>query len=283
MATVSVPQYSSKARKRFSGLPVTLHALNNAKTLISAGAFYALFLAIVVGLIYPTLANINLSAYLTSNTVAGLVGVKLAHANSFIALIAIELYGSFYGLLFGGIIAYIAGAALPATIENGTMDLALARPVSRTRYYLEMWLAVLLASLITSVLTVLAVWLSSLFVKDAGIDWSWLITTQLIEFALFVFLVGVGLLFGSFINASRAAGGTAVGIVGLIYITNAIGLLSNNFSWLLKINPFYYAQGAQALVQHQFTSWHPWVLVTAGLICTLAGLFIFNRRDLPTT
>ena len=37
---------------------------------------------------------------------------------------------------------------------------------------------------------VFAVWLSTLAVKNAQIDWLWLTITQLIEFAFFVFAVG---------------------------------------------------------------------------------------------
>lgn len=269
-------------RKRASGLIITARSLANVKTPLGAGIFYAVFTAFVIGLVYPTMSKFNLDGYLTSSAVAGLLGAKLQHASNFSALIALELYGAFYGLLFGGIVAYIAGAALPATIENGTLDLALARPISRTRYYLEIWLSAILAGIILSVLTAASVWLSTLFVNNAGVSWQWLIITQLIEFTFFVFATGIGMLFGSFMNASRAAGGAAVGIIGLAYLMNTIGIISDKLNWMLHIEPFYYTPGVQALAAHSFTEWHPWVPVIAGLVCTIAGLVIFNKRDLPT-
>lgn len=279
MASVAL----STPKKRTRGLPVTEQGLNNAKALIGAGAFYVLFLGVIVGWLYPTMATLNMDAYLSSDAATGLLGVRLTHASSFTAIIGVELYSAFYDLLFGGIVAYIAGAALPLTIENGTLDLALARPISRTRYYTELWFSALLAGVITSLVTAFAVWLSSLFVKNAGVDWTWLAIAQLLQFAFFFFAVGVGLLFGSLLNTSRAAGGAAVAIIIIAYAINGFGSISNNFSWLLKIDPFYYAGGVQALVQHDFTRWHPWVLVAVGLICGIVGLVIFNRRDLPTT
>jgi ABC-2 type transport system permease protein len=284
MVTPSVPSTLPPLpapKKRRRGVPIAIRALINAKTLLGAGVFYALFVALVVGLLYPTMTKLNLDAYLTSTGVASLVGAKLTHASSFAAIIGLELYGAFYGLIFGSIIGYIAGAALPATIENGTLDLALARPISRTRYYSELWLSALFASVLTSLATMFAVWLSTLVVKNAQIDWTWLTITQLIEFAFFVFAVGVGLLFGSCMNSSRGAGGAAVGIIFLGYVMNALGSLTNKLNWLLKIEPYYYTPGVQALVQHNFTYWHPWVLVGVGLLCALCGMIIFNRRDLP--
>ncbi|HLX39188.1 MAG TPA: ABC transporter permease subunit [Ktedonobacteraceae bacterium] len=283
MATTSITKNRVAPKKRSEGLAIAFRALVAAKTPLGAGAFYALFIALIVGLIYPTLSSINFNSYLTSNAVAGLVGAKLQSANSFAALMSLELYGSFYGLLFGGIIAYIAGSALPVTIENGTIDLALSRPISRTRYYLELWLSANLGGLIMAVLSAFAVWLSTLFVSNANIDWGWLVITQLIEFAFLFMATGIGMLFGSFMSASRAAGGAAVGIIGLAYLMNTTGNLADKLSWMLKIEPFYYTQGVQALAEHSITGWYPWVLVAAGLVCGIVGLVVFQQRDLPTT
>ena len=283
MATTTIAKNIPAPKKRSGGLAIALRALVTAKTPLGAGAFYALFIALIVGLIYPALSSLNFSSYLTSNAVAGLVGAKLQNANSFAALMALELYGSFYGLLFGGIIAYIAGAALPATIENGTIDLALSRPISRTRYYLELWLSANLGGIIMAVLTAIAVWLSTLFVSNANIDWGWLVITQLIEFAFLFMATGIGMLFGSFMNASRSAGGAAVGIIGLAYLMNTTGNLADKLNWMLNIEPFHYTQGIQALAEHNITGWYPWVLVIAGLVCGIVGLAVFLKRDLPTT
>ena len=79
------------------------------------------------------------------------------------------------------------------------------------------------------------------------------------------------------------AGGAAFGIIALAYLMNTFGTLSDKLSWMLKIEPLYYTQGIQALSEHSITGWYPAVLVVAGLVCGIAGLVIFNRRDLPTT
>jgi ABC-2 type transport system permease protein len=283
MAITSISQSIAAPKKRARGLIITRVSFFNAKTLLAAGAFYILLIALVVGLLFPTLSSVNLGAYLTSNAVAGIVGAKLKDVSSFSALLALELYSSFYALIWGGIIAYMAGASLPATIENGTIDLALSRPISRTRYFLELWFSAVLGAVFLSLTTALSVWISTLFVHNANIDWGWLAIAELIELALMFLASGIGMLFGSFLNASRAAGGAAFGIIGLAYLMNTLGTLSDKLTWMLKIEPLYYTQGIQALAEHSITSWYPAVLVVAGLICGIAGLLIFNRRDLPTT
>lgn len=283
MATISVSKTIPVPKKRARGLSITLRALASDRVVLSAGVFYAVFVAVIVGILYPSLQQINFNAYVTSSAAAGLLGAKLSNANSFQALMALEMYSSLYALIWGGIVGFIGGAALPATFENGTLDLALARPISRTRYYLEMWLSAALGGLILSIATAGAVTISSLFVKNANVDWNWLIIAQLIEFAFMFMASGIGALFGSFMNGSRAAGGAAIGILALFYLMNTLGGLSDTLSWMQKIQPLYYTQSIQALANHTITWWYPFVLVAVGLVCGIAGLLIFNRRDLPTT
>jgi ABC-2 type transport system permease protein len=247
------------------------------------GCFYGVLIALLLAALYPSISKANLGSYLSSSVLSGLLGARITTFSGFTVFLGVELYSSFYGLLFGGIMAYIGGAALPVNIENGTLDLALSRPISRTRYYMESWLAVLVCGAIIGLATVFAVWLDTLILKNTDINWQWLWITQLVQWAFFFFAAGLGMLLGSFMNASRTAGGAAVGIIALGYLMSTFGGISDQFNWLLKISPFYYAPAIGPLVFHQLTWWHPLVLVIVGLVCGIAGLIVFNKRDLPTT
>jgi ABC-2 type transport system permease protein len=274
----------SAPKKRAEGLIIVWTSINNAKTPIGAGCFYGALIAILAGVLTPTMSSINLSGYISSAAISSMIGghVGAAARFDFTTFLAVELFSSIYGLLFGGIMAYAAGAALPLNIENGTLDLALSRPISRSRYYLETWLGIFLGGILMGLVIVLFVWIAGLFLKNPNLNWQWLWITQLIQYTFFVFAIGVGMLFGSFINASRSAGGIAVGIIALGYLLNVFGGLSSSVDWLLKISPYYYAPSTDVLLTHQLTWWHPLVLVAAGLLCGIAGLITFNRRDLPT-
>lgn len=282
MAAASISKTIAAPKKRARGLIITRVSFLNARTLLGAGAFYILFIALVIGFLYPAMSQLNFSAYLTSNAIGGLIGAQIKTFN-FSSLLAVELYSSLYALIWGGIIAFMAGSSLPTTIENGTIDLALSRPISRTRYYLEHWLSAVLGAIFLSLAATLSVWLATLVVKNPGIDWGWLAIAELIELALMFLASGIGMLFASFMNGSRAAGGAALGIIALFYLMNTLGSLSDKLTWMLKIQPLYYVQGIQALAEHSVTGWYPLVPVIGGLVCGIAGLLIFNRRDLPTT
>ncbi len=282
MATTTISKNIPVPKKRAQGLTVMVRTIINARTPLTMGCFYGVLIALLVAAIYPALSQVNVGAYLSSGVVSGLVGAHLTNFSSFTAILGLELYSSFYGLLFGGILAWIGGAALPLTIENGTIDLALSRPISRTRYYLESWIGTLICGAIIGLLIVFAVWIDTFIVKNADVNWQWLWITQSVQWAFMFFAAGLGMLFGSFMNASRAAGGAAVGIIALGYLINTFGQLTDSINWLLKIGPFYYAPAIDTLVNHQLTWWYPWLLVGAGLVLGIVGLVVFNKRDLPS-
>ncbi len=282
MATTTIAKSIPVPKKRAEALAVMVRTIINARTPLSIGIFYGVLFALLLAALYPAISQANLGTYLSSSFLSGLLGGHIANFSGFTAFLGLELYSAFYGLFFGGILAWIGGAALPNAIENGTLDLALSRPIARTRYYLESWIGVLICAAIIGLAIVFAVWIDTFIVKNADINWQWLWITQLVQWSFLFFAAGLGMLLGSFINASRAASGTTLGVIALGYLINALGGLSDQFKWLLKASPFYYAPAIDPLVFHQLTWWYPWVLVIAGLVCGIAGLVVFNKRDLPT-
>ncbi len=282
-STVVAGRSLPATRKRFRGLTLTIQALKNAAAPLGGGSFYALIIPLFVGFIYPGLKGISLDAYLSTSALTGILGTSVKHVPGFVGFLGIETYSSIYGLLFGGILAYIGGAAIPATIEDGTLDLALSRPISRGRYYIEFGLAAVLGIILISLVTILGVWLSTFLVKDANVDWQWLWLTQWSQTSFMAIALGFGMLCGASLNSSKAAGWTGVGVLILAYLLNTFGGVAENLNWMRKITPFYYANGLDTLLKHDLTWWHPWMLIGLGLLFGIAGLVIFQRRDLPTT
>jgi ABC-2 type transport system permease protein len=282
MATATTAKSIPVAGKRTQGLSVTMRAMINGSTPLSIACFYGLMILLILAPIYPVMTQANFLAIMNSTVFSAILGGHLANFFDFSSLLAVEVFSSIYGLLFGGFVAWMGGAAIPITIEDGTLDLALARPISRTRYYLEHWLAVLIGSVIISLVLAFGVWLDTFIVSNSGIDWPWMWLTLLIQWAFLFFAAGLGMLCGSLLNASRVAGGAAVGIVVLGYLINTFGGLSDQLQWMLKISPFYYAPAIDPLINHHLTWWYPCVLLVLGLLCGIIGLVAFNRRDLPT-
>src|SRR2546430_439507 len=150
MATTTIAKNIPVAKKRARGLSVAAQALTNSSTPLSIACFYGLLILLILAPIYPVMAQANFQAIMNSGLMSAVLGGHLPSSFSFSTLLAVEVFSSIYGLLFGGFVAWMGGGALPITIENGTLDLALSRPISRTRYYLESWFAVLIGAVVIS-------------------------------------------------------------------------------------------------------------------------------------
>lgn len=272
------------ARRRARGFPVFAATLRESRSLLGAACGYIVIIGLLVGLLLPAFKTLNLQTYLTGSLGALIGGAQLSPKTPFFAAyLALELYGSFFMLLFGGVLGYAAGASIARNIEDGTIDLTLARPVSRTRLYLEKW-AALLAGLVIIVATSLATaWLCTLLFPNATLDWQWFLLANVDVAAMLFLVVGMGMLVSAVMSAGRAAGGVATLVVVFWYLCQTFGTAGDRLGFLKYLGPYYYAPSSQVITAEQWAD--PWKLLVpaaVGLLLGIAGLIAFQRRDITT-
>src|SRR5215469_11112106 len=169
-ALASTPTPTAKPRAK--GWPVLGATLRESQSLVGAACGYILIIGLLVGLLLPAFKTLNIEAYLTGSLGALIGGTTLNPKTPlFAAYMALELYSSFFLLLFGGVLAYTAGASIARNIEDGTIDLTLARPISRTRLYLEKWAALLVGIVLIIATSLVTAWLCTLIFPNATLDW----------------------------------------------------------------------------------------------------------------
>src|SRR5205807_9834357 len=112
MAITSMTKSIPMPRKRTRGLTIMIRSIINAKTPLAMGCFYGVLIALLLAALYPSISNVNLGAYLSSSVISGLIGGRITNFSGFTTFLGLELYSSFYGLLFRGIMAYIGGSTL---------------------------------------------------------------------------------------------------------------------------------------------------------------------------
>jgi ABC-2 type transport system permease protein len=281
-STALAPTTSPTTKPRAKGLPVLGATLRESQSLLGAACGYILMIGLLVGLLLPAFKTLNIQTYFTGSLSALIGGASLnPHAPIFAVYMALELYSSFFLLLFGGVLAYTAGSCIARNIEDGTIDITLARPISRTRLYLEKWAAMLIGIVIIIGTSLLTAWLCTLFFSTATLDWQWFLLAN-IDVAVMLFVVaGVGLLVSAVMSAGRAAGGVATLVVVLWYLFQTFGTAGDQLSLLKYFGPYYYAPSSQVITTEQWTD--PWKLLVplvAGLIAGLVGLVLFQRRDI---
>lgn len=282
-SSTSTPAAStSSAKRRARGGSVFAATLHESRSLLAAACGYILIIGLLVGLLLPAFQTLKIETYLTGSIGALIGGARLSpNTPLFAAYLALELYGSFFMLLFGGVLAYTSGASIARNIEDGTIDLSLARPISRTRYYLEVWAAMLAGALLIIATSLLTAWLCTLIFPNARLDWKWFALANVDIAALLFLVVGLGLLVSAFMSAGRAAGGVATLVVVLWYLFQTFGTAGDRLSFLRYLGPYYYAPSSQVITAEEWSDpWKLLVLVAAGLILGIVGLLYFQRRDI---
>ncbi len=270
------------AGRRARGFPVFAATLRESRSLLGAACGYILLIGMLVGALLPAFETLKIQTYLTGSIGALIGGASLSpNTPVFAAYMALELYGSFFLLLFGGVLAYTAGASIARNIEDGTIDLTLARPISRTRFYLEKWAAMLVGMVLIIATSLLTTWLCTLIFSSAKLHWQWFLLANIDVAAMLFLVVGLGLLVSALMSAGRAAGGVATLVVVLWYLCQTFGTAGDRLSFLKYFGPYYYAPSSQVITAEQWADpWKLLILGAAGLILGIAGLLYFQRRDI---
>lgn len=281
-ATSATMVPATTAKPRSKGLPVMTATLRESQSLLGAACGYILIIGLLVGLLLPAFKTLNIQTYFTGSLSAIIGGASLnPKTPPFAAYMALELYSSFFLLLFGGVLAYTAGASIARNIEDGTIDITLARPISRTRLYLEKWAALLVGIVLIIATSLLTAWLCTLFFSNATLDWNWFLLANLDIAAMLFLITGMGLLVSALMSAGRAAGGVATLVVVLWYLFQTFGTAGDKLSFLKYLGPYYYAPSSQVITSEQWADpWKLLILVAVGLALGLIGLFYFQRRDI---
>jgi ABC-2 type transport system permease protein len=179
--------------------------------------------------------------------------------------------------LVGGGIRAIAGE-----LEGGTLELVLARPVSRVRYLLS-WIAVLVPGALGIALAYsvgcIVAW--QLFHPSGGRLHSWnMLESACYTTLLLTAIAGVSLLASSLSSERGRALSWAVGLVIGSYAWSFLLSLVESLRPLARLSPWwYYAPGA--LIERGEVPWlHAGVLLAITLVTGALALVIFSRRDL---
>jgi ABC-2 type transport system permease protein len=184
---------------------------------------------------------------------------------------------SYLPLVFG-VFAVLAGSGLlVADEENGSLDLVLAHPVSRTALFLGRLLAFGAA-----VLAILALsWLGFVVAmpwSTLDVSW-WSMARPYVSLAAVVFFFGGLALLLSMVLPARRTAAMTTGIVLLAsYFLTTLARLDTGLEPIARFSPLYYYQGGEA-IEGLNARWLAGLLAGAGLFAILAWR-CFERRDI---
>ena len=176
-------------------------------------------------------------------------------------------------------VAIIGGtAAVVGEEANGTLDLVLAQPVSRSSFLLAKTaaLALLLAVATLTGFIGLAIGLASI---DMEITWQRLLAASVTMIPLAWLFLGMSLLASASLPTRSAAALLVTGIVVVAYFIQLLGAQASILDDVRKLSPFYWAEGSRVLFSG-FQWLRSGVMTALSIAFVLLSLWSFERRDL---
>jgi ABC-2 type transport system permease protein len=207
--------------------------------------------------------------FIAVSGLAGFLSISFTHP-VYLAIASVAIVG-------------FAARTLAGEMERGTIQLALARPISRPRVYLARVYGVVTIALLLSIAgpvgMLLGLWIAR---PEGDLTYSHFIDTGVTTFFFFWAIGGLSLLGSAAANTSSRC--VAWGTIGLV-VSYFIDYFAQLWDVLEPLEPFsilHYFNPSQALVHGVLYASDLTTLGLTGLAGALAGLVIFSRRDLPS-
>ncbi len=190
-----------------------------------------------------------------------------------------QFYSMFGPLMIIGLAISIAVGATASEEKNGTMDMLLSAPISRTSMLIQKAGVVetLVGVVVLALTTVLLIFNVAL---DMGLSIQNVITANISLWLLGLVFGGVTLVVGAFSGKPSTAIGVGTLSAILAWFANAFVTL---FTWLeipSKLSPFtWYLEGPPLL--NGWSTGQLWLIITT-IVLVIVAIVVFNRRDIAT-
>lgn len=187
-----------------------------------------------------------------------------------------------YHLLVSAVVIWVAARGVAGEMESGSVQVALARPVSRTQFYLARAGNVVLTALWVAVVASLGVRAGMAYSKpDGTMETSHFIAQIGASFLLALTIGGVALLSSARADRMGQAVGWAAGFLVVSYVIDYFATLWDFLEPLQPFSIFNYYDPPNALAHGTIAGKDALVLGAVSLGCAAVGWLIFSRRDLP--
>ena len=187
-----------------------------------------------------------------------------------------------YHLLVSALVIWIAARGLAGEMESGQVQVSLARSVSRPQFYLARVLTVVLISLWVAIVAVMGNIVGILVSQPDGGMNNWHFVAQGGTSMLLALTIGgVALLASARADRMGQAVGWASTFLIISYVIDYFATLWSFLDPLQPFSIFHYYDPPTALAHGTIPIANVIVLGSLSVLCAVAGMIVFKRRDLP--
>ena len=169
-------------------------------------------------------------------------------------------------------------------IEKKTLDVSLSYPIPRWRYLLERFGVFLTYNILYPLVTLLAAYFATLalrpFDPEITMDYTLLFIAST-SIWLYLFALGsLAILISTIFLDSRKSLAISGAIIIGMYLLVRIGSAAETINFLQYLSIFYYYSPGNILENGGFIVWEFFAVFGFGIVCLIAALWIFQKREL---
>ena len=188
-------------------------------------------------------------------------------------------YGFFFSLVLCIFVVILGGRLLRGEESRGSLDLLLARPLSRGRLFIEKVLAIVVSILMLG----LAFSIGALIGEDRlhlTVSVNGALMAGANVSVLLFFYAMLALFISQYTQTPSSAAGMAGGIYALAFILDGTGRVYPSASWVRRVSPNYYYDLSKPLISSYGTNAAALLLLLIlGLVLLALSAVVFLRRD----
>lgn len=193
--------------------------------------------------------------------------------------LAMEDFSIIWPLMVAFLFISLAGNSLAGEIERGTIEIILAKPVSRTKIYFSRYFT---GVFILLIFTFFSIFMVVPLCELHNVDYQFM---NFFKMAVIGFLFGwavfsLAFMFSAIFSERSKPYMFVGGILLLMYVANIIANLKESLINLKYFSFFYYYNQNQALIHNNLEQQSIVVFIIVAIICTIIGLIFFNKRDI---
>jgi ABC-2 type transport system permease protein len=175
----------------------------------------------------------------------------------------------------------LAGGAIAAEVEKGTIEVLLSQPISRSKLYVARYISGLILIIGFVAITII---LLILMAKAFGIsvEISRFFTLAFVALLFAWAIYGIAMFLSSIFSDRGKVYFICAGLLFVMYAINIVSGLKENLKDLKYLSFFHYYVPNDLLIRNHLDTTSVWVFVSVAIVFSVAGLIVFNRRDIST-
>lgn len=232
--------------------------------------------------LFPTLeqAGIDFDVYIDSlppEVKRGFIG-NVQSLTDIDGYLVAQVYQQLWVLILGVYFAYVAARAISSEVENGSIDLLLTNPLSRTRLVVGKFLSLVPVLVFVNLVSLLAIYEGVVLIGES-VDPVNLAMLHALSTLYLLTASSIGLVLSVVFDSVRRAQGAAIGVSFGMFLVDTL-TFDTDYEWLGTFAISRYYDAGAVLTEGDVAFDDVAVLIVVTLLLVMVAAELFERKDI---